>query len=106
MILLSYPCTHVLCPLQSHCSTAQCRAAQSVSAGLAGFCWAAGVLSCPRQGGNSGLVKVVVVVMVFMVVVVLMPLHHLRQPPLVEQHAGQIPHLLLLHHWSWSCQRA
>lgn len=42
----------------------------------------------------------VVVVMVFMVVVMLVPLHHLRQPPLIKQHTGQVPHLLLLHHWS------
>lgn len=48
----------------------------------------------------------VVVVMVFMVVVMLMSLHHLCQPPLVEEHAGQVSHLLLLHHWSWSSQRA
>lgn len=41
----------------------------------------------------------VIVVVVFVVVVVLVPLHHLRQPPLVEQQPGQVPHLLLLHHW-------
>lgn len=46
----------------------------------------------------SGLVEVVVVVVVFVVVVVLMPLHHLRQAALVEHHAGQVPHLLALHH--------
>lgn len=34
--------------------------------------------------------------MVFVVVVVLVPLHHLRQPPLVEHQAGQIPHVFLL----------
>lgn len=64
------------------------------------------MLSRPGKGGNSGLVKVMVVVMVFVVVVMLMPLHHLCQTPLVQQHAGQVPHLLLFHHWSWTCQRA
>lgn len=48
----------------------------------------------------------VVVVMVFMVVVMLVPLYHLCQPPLIQQHTRQIPHMLFLHHWSWSCQRA
>lgn len=48
----------------------------------------------------------VVVVMVFMVVVMLMPLHQLRQPPLVQQHTGQVPDMLFLHGRPWRCQRA
>lgn len=48
----------------------------------------------------------VVVVMVFVVVVVLVPLHHLSQPPVVQHHAGQVPHVFFLHHRSWSCQGA
>lgn len=77
-----------------------------MTAGLAAFCGAIRVLSCPCQGRNSRLIKVVIVVMVFVVVVMLMPLHHLCQPPLIKQHAGQVPHLLLLYHWSCSCQGA
>lgn len=58
-----------------------------MSADRDGFCGLTGVLSCSRQDGNSGLVKMVVVVMVFVVMVMLMPLHNLRQTPLIEQHA-------------------
>ena len=44
--------------------------------------------------------------MVFVVVVVLVPLHHLSQPAVVQHHAGQVPHVFLLHHRSRSCQGA
>lgn len=77
-----------------------------MSAGLSGRSGAIGVSSRAQRCGNSRLVEVVIVVMVFMVVVVLVPLHHLCQPPLIEQHTGQVPHLLLLHHLPRSCQGA
>lgn len=62
------------------------------------FSWSAGFLNDPTKGENSGLIKMVVVVMVFMMVVMLMPLHHLSQSSFIEQHTGQVLHLLLLHH--------
>lgn len=48
----------------------------------------------------------VVVVMMFMVVVMLVALHYLCQASFVQQYTGQVPHMLFLHHRSWSCQRA
>lgn len=56
------------------------------------------------EGSASGLVEVVVVVVVFVVVVVLVPLHHLGQAALVQHHAGQVAHLLPLHHGACSPQ--
>lgn len=44
--------------------------------------------------------------MVFVVVVVLMPLHHLRQPPLVKHQTRQIPHMFLLDQRPRGAQRA
>lgn len=44
--------------------------------------------------------------MMFMVVVMLVALHYLCQASFVQQHTGQVPHMLFLHHRSWSCQRA
>lgn len=76
---------------------ARCSLLHSVCAGQVGFSGNAGALSHPMQVRTSGLVKVVVVMMVFMVMVMFMPLHHLCQPTLIQQHTWEVPDLLFLH---------
>lgn len=95
--LMSFPCPVPVLPGA---------ALQSESAGLVVFCGNAGALSHPRQARASGLVKVVVVVMVFMVVVMFMPLHHLCQSTLIQQHTWEVPDLLFLHYRSRRAKRA